>query len=108
MRLDLTQASVETIYVTIWASSNVSLHMGKTDNADEIRTKHFGIRLQVGFFFFLNLISTFCGSKPSILLPLCDHALLLCLQSNPIFVRDLPRSISVLGCLATYWAGPSG
>ncbi|CAL9771069.1 unnamed protein product [Musa acuminata subsp. burmannicoides] len=46
MRLDLTQASVETIYVTIWASSNVSLHMGKTDNADEIRTKHFGIRLQ--------------------------------------------------------------
>lgn len=51
MRLDLTQASVETIYVTIWASSNVSLHMGKTDNADEIRTKHFGIRLQVGFFF---------------------------------------------------------
>ncbi|RRT49398.1 hypothetical protein BHE74_00052452, partial [Ensete ventricosum] len=46
MRLDLTQASVETIYVTIWASSNVSFHMGKTDNADEIRMKHFGIRLQ--------------------------------------------------------------
>lgn len=81
MRLDLTQASVETIYVTIWASSNVSFHMGKTDNADEIRTKHFGIRLQVGFYFFL--ISTFCDSKPSILLPLCRHALLLCLQSNP-------------------------
>ncbi|XP_074585007.1 GTP-binding protein BRASSINAZOLE INSENSITIVE PALE GREEN 2, chloroplastic [Curcuma longa] len=46
MRLDLTQASVETIYVTVLASPNVSLHMGKTENADELRTKHFGIRLQ--------------------------------------------------------------
>ncbi|WOL02889.1 GTP-binding protein BRASSINAZOLE INSENSITIVE PALE GREEN 2, chloroplastic [Canna indica] len=46
MRLDLTHATVETIYVSIWASPNVSLHMGKTENADEIRTKHFGIRLQ--------------------------------------------------------------
>ncbi|XP_008782378.3 GTP-binding protein BRASSINAZOLE INSENSITIVE PALE GREEN 2, chloroplastic [Phoenix dactylifera] len=46
MRLDLTQSSVETIYVTVWASPNVSLHMGKTENADEIRKKHFGIRLQ--------------------------------------------------------------
>lgn len=47
MRLDLTQSSVETIYVTVWASPNISLHMGKTENADEIRMKHFGIRLQV-------------------------------------------------------------
>ncbi|XP_010905880.1 GTP-binding protein BRASSINAZOLE INSENSITIVE PALE GREEN 2, chloroplastic [Elaeis guineensis] len=46
MRLDLTQSSVETIYVTVWASPNLSLHMGKTENADEIRMKHFGIRLQ--------------------------------------------------------------
>ena len=47
MRLDLNQASVQTIYVTIWASPNVSLHMGKTENADDIFGKHAGVRLQV-------------------------------------------------------------
>lgn len=47
MRLDLNEASVETIYVTIWASPNVSLHMGKIENADEIWRNHVGIRLQV-------------------------------------------------------------
>ncbi|KAL3649590.1 GTP-binding protein BRASSINAZOLE INSENSITIVE PALE GREEN 2, chloroplastic [Castilleja foliolosa] len=46
VRLDLDQASVETIYVTVWASPNVSLHLGKIENADEIRNKHAGIRLQ--------------------------------------------------------------
>ncbi|XP_052171202.1 GTP-binding protein BRASSINAZOLE INSENSITIVE PALE GREEN 2, chloroplastic isoform X1 [Diospyros lotus] len=46
MRLDLNQASVQTIYVTIWASPNVSLHMGKTENADDIFVKHAGVRLQ--------------------------------------------------------------
>ncbi|XP_043695482.1 GTP-binding protein BRASSINAZOLE INSENSITIVE PALE GREEN 2, chloroplastic [Telopea speciosissima] len=46
MRLDLNQASVETIYVTIWASPNVSLHLGKIENADEIWKKHAGVRLQ--------------------------------------------------------------
>lgn len=46
VRLDLTQASVETIYVSIWASPNVSLHLGKVENADEIWKKHAGIRLQ--------------------------------------------------------------
>ncbi|KAJ0989112.1 hypothetical protein J5N97_007468 [Dioscorea zingiberensis] len=46
MRLDVLQTSVSTIYVTIWASPNVSLHMGKTENADELQTKHVGIRLQ--------------------------------------------------------------
>ncbi|CAJ1913423.1 unnamed protein product [Sphenostylis stenocarpa] len=45
-RLDLVEASVETIYVTVWASSNVSLHMGKIENADEVWRKHVGIRLQ--------------------------------------------------------------
>ncbi|ESW34139.1 hypothetical protein PHAVU_001G128000 [Phaseolus vulgaris] len=45
-RLDLVEASVETIYVTVWASSNVSLHMGKIENADEFWRKHVGIRLQ--------------------------------------------------------------
>ncbi|KAF5750253.1 hypothetical protein HS088_TW03G00586 [Tripterygium wilfordii] len=46
VRLDLNQASIDTIYVTIWASPNVSLHMGKIENADEIWQNHVGIRLQ--------------------------------------------------------------
>ncbi|KAL2320706.1 hypothetical protein Fmac_029675 [Flemingia macrophylla] len=45
-RLDLVEASVETIYVTVWASPNVSLHMGKIENADEVWRNHVGIRLQ--------------------------------------------------------------
>ncbi|XP_057249155.1 GTP-binding protein BRASSINAZOLE INSENSITIVE PALE GREEN 2, chloroplastic [Beta vulgaris subsp. vulgaris] len=46
VRLDLVQASVQTIYVTVWASPNVSLHLGKSENADETWIKHAGIRLQ--------------------------------------------------------------
>ncbi|XP_061965201.1 GTP-binding protein BRASSINAZOLE INSENSITIVE PALE GREEN 2, chloroplastic [Populus nigra] len=46
LRLDLNQASVQTIYVTVWASPNVSLHMGKMENADEFWKNHFGVRLQ--------------------------------------------------------------
>ncbi|EXB93966.1 Uncharacterized protein yqeH [Morus notabilis] len=46
MRLDLLEASVETIYVTVWVSPNISLHMGKIENAEETWTKHVGIRLQ--------------------------------------------------------------
>nr|CAD1842778.1 unnamed protein product [Ananas comosus var. bracteatus] len=46
MRLDLIEASVETIYVTVCASPYASLHMGKTENADDLRNKHFGVRLQ--------------------------------------------------------------
>nr|GMC64489.1 GTP-binding protein BRASSINAZOLE INSENSITIVE PALE GREEN 2, chloroplastic [Ipomoea batatas] len=47
VRLDLNSASVNTIYVTVWASPSVSLHLGKTENADDIWNKHCGIRLQV-------------------------------------------------------------
>ncbi|XP_015876534.3 GTP-binding protein BRASSINAZOLE INSENSITIVE PALE GREEN 2, chloroplastic [Ziziphus jujuba] len=46
MRLDLVQASVETIYVTVWTSPNISLHMGKIENAEETWRKHVGVRLQ--------------------------------------------------------------
>lgn len=49
MRLDLSQASVQTIYVSIWASPNVSLHMGKTENANDTWSKHAGVRLQPPF-----------------------------------------------------------
>lgn len=45
-RLDLIEASVQTMYVTVWASPNVSLHMGKIENANEIWNNHVGVRLQ--------------------------------------------------------------
>ncbi|WVZ54616.1 hypothetical protein U9M48_005386 [Paspalum notatum var. saurae] len=45
-RLDVLKSSAQTIYITVWASSNVPLHLGKTENAPELRDKHFGIRLQ--------------------------------------------------------------
>ncbi|CAN4090296.1 unnamed protein product [Withania somnifera] len=46
VRLDLVHASAETIYVTVWASPSVSLHLGKTENADELKSNHAGVRLQ--------------------------------------------------------------
>ncbi|ESQ44353.1 hypothetical protein EUTSA_v10005825mg [Eutrema salsugineum] len=46
VRLDLVRASVETIYITVWASHSVSLHLGKTENAEEIFRGHSGLRLQ--------------------------------------------------------------
>ncbi|KAK7285663.1 hypothetical protein RJT34_20441 [Clitoria ternatea] len=45
-RLDLIEASVETIYVTVWASPNVSFHMGKIENANEVWSNHVGVRLK--------------------------------------------------------------
>ncbi|XP_058749921.1 GTP-binding protein BRASSINAZOLE INSENSITIVE PALE GREEN 2, chloroplastic-like [Vicia villosa] len=45
-RLDLIEANITTLYVTVWASPNVSLHMGKTENANEIWNNHVGVRLQ--------------------------------------------------------------
>ncbi|CAH8384671.1 unnamed protein product [Eruca vesicaria subsp. sativa] len=46
VRLDLVSASVETIYITVWASHSVSLHLGKTENSEEILNSHSGLRLQ--------------------------------------------------------------
>lgn len=45
--MDVVEASVQTIYITVCASPNVSLHLGKTENADDIWNKHVGVRLQV-------------------------------------------------------------
>ncbi|KAL8495878.1 hypothetical protein ACS0TY_019843 [Phlomoides rotata] len=59
VRLDLDQASVETIYVTVWASPSVSLHLGKIENAAEIKEKHAGIRLQVMILSHLNILAWF-------------------------------------------------
>ena len=49
-RLDVLKSSAQTIYVTVWASSNIPLHLGKTENAGDLRDQHFGIRLQVNLF----------------------------------------------------------
>ncbi|XP_002530091.2 GTP-binding protein BRASSINAZOLE INSENSITIVE PALE GREEN 2, chloroplastic [Ricinus communis] len=46
LRLDLNQASVETIYITVWASPSVSLHLGKMENANDFWKNHAGVRLQ--------------------------------------------------------------
>lgn len=46
-RLDVEELSVDSIYVTVWASSLLPLHMGKTENADRMLTEHFGQQLQV-------------------------------------------------------------
>ncbi|KAL3649312.1 hypothetical protein CASFOL_005715 [Castilleja foliolosa] len=45
-RLDVEESSVDSIYVTVWASSQLPLHMGKTDNASRMVEEHFGRQLQ--------------------------------------------------------------
>ncbi|KAL5563391.1 hypothetical protein UlMin_033138 [Ulmus minor] len=46
MRLDVEELSVDSIYVTVWASLYLPLHMGKTDNASTMVEEHFGRQLQ--------------------------------------------------------------
>ncbi|XP_031268552.1 GTP-binding protein BRASSINAZOLE INSENSITIVE PALE GREEN 2, chloroplastic [Pistacia vera] len=46
MRLDVEELSVESIYVTVWASPYLPLHMGKTENATRILEEHFCRQLQ--------------------------------------------------------------
>ncbi|KAI3826556.1 hypothetical protein L1987_00604 [Smallanthus sonchifolius] len=46
MRLDVEETSVDTIYVTVWASPNLPLHMGKTEKASTMLEDHFGLQLQ--------------------------------------------------------------
>ncbi|KAF4372812.1 hypothetical protein G4B88_028787 [Cannabis sativa] len=46
MRLDVEELSVDSIYVTVWASVYLPLHMGKTENACEMVEEHFGHQLQ--------------------------------------------------------------
>ncbi|KAL2944856.1 GTP-binding protein BRASSINAZOLE INSENSITIVE PALE GREEN 2 chloroplastic [Bienertia sinuspersici] len=45
-RLDVEKLSAESVYVTVWASPLLPLHMGKTENADRMLTDHFGRQLQ--------------------------------------------------------------
>ncbi|KAL1191894.1 GTP-binding protein BRASSINAZOLE INSENSITIVE PALE GREEN 2 [Cardamine amara subsp. amara] len=46
MRLDVDESSVDSLYVTVWASPYVPLHMGKKENAYKTLEDHFGCRLQ--------------------------------------------------------------
>ncbi|PWA60579.1 P-loop containing nucleoside triphosphate hydrolases superfamily protein [Artemisia annua] len=46
MRLDVEEASVDSIYVTVWASPHLPLHMGKTVNVSAMMEDHFGNQLQ--------------------------------------------------------------
>ncbi|KAK6145097.1 hypothetical protein DH2020_021917 [Rehmannia glutinosa] len=45
LRLDIEESSVDSIYVTVWASSQLPLHMGKTEKASRME-EHFGRQLQ--------------------------------------------------------------
>lgn len=47
MRLDIEELSVDTIYITVWASPYLPLHMGKTEKACTMVEDHFGHQLQV-------------------------------------------------------------
>lgn len=49
MRLDVEELSVDSIYITVWASPYLPLHMGKTENAKTMLEDHFGLQLQVTF-----------------------------------------------------------
>ncbi|KAK9274255.1 hypothetical protein L1049_019069 [Liquidambar formosana] len=46
MRLDIEESLVDTIYVTVWASPYLPLHMGRTENACKMLEDHFGHQLQ--------------------------------------------------------------
>ncbi|KAK7258073.1 hypothetical protein RIF29_32492 [Crotalaria pallida] len=46
MRLDIEEMSSDTIYVTVWASPYLPLHMSKIENAGKMFQDHFGHQLQ--------------------------------------------------------------
>ncbi|XP_024982451.1 GTP-binding protein BRASSINAZOLE INSENSITIVE PALE GREEN 2, chloroplastic [Cynara cardunculus var. scolymus] len=46
MRLDIEESSVDSLYVTVWASPHLPLHMGKTEKASTMVEDHFGHQLQ--------------------------------------------------------------
>lgn len=46
VRLDIEELSVDSLYVTVWASHLLPLHMGKTENSCTMIEEHFGRQLQ--------------------------------------------------------------
>ena len=53
VRLDIEELSTDSLYVTVWASPLLPLHMGRTENASTMLEEHFGRQLQVQCTFFL-------------------------------------------------------
>ncbi|CAM8895540.1 unnamed protein product [Rhodiola kirilowii] len=45
-RLDIEESAVDTVYVSVWASLLLPLHMGKTENVCHMVDDHFGRQLQ--------------------------------------------------------------
>ncbi|XWS46787.1 hypothetical protein CRYUN_Cryun14cG0098100 [Craigia yunnanensis] len=61
IRLDIEESSVESKYVTVWASPYLPLRMGKTENAQRILKDRFGHQLQVCILVLYNVaLDTFC------------------------------------------------
>ncbi|XP_052188126.1 GTP-binding protein BRASSINAZOLE INSENSITIVE PALE GREEN 2, chloroplastic [Diospyros lotus] len=46
LRLDIDESSVDSVYITVWASPYLPLHMGKTENVHNMLEDHFGHQLQ--------------------------------------------------------------
>lgn len=46
MRLDVEESSADSIYLTVWASPLLPLHMGKKENSHKMIEDHFGRQLQ--------------------------------------------------------------
>uniref|UniRef100_A0A7N0ZVM7 Uncharacterized protein n=1 Tax=Kalanchoe fedtschenkoi TaxID=63787 RepID=A0A7N0ZVM7_KALFE len=46
MRLDIEESAADTVYVSVWASPYLPLHMGKTENVCHMVDDHFGRQLQ--------------------------------------------------------------
>ncbi|KAI3857576.1 hypothetical protein MKW98_028840 [Papaver atlanticum] len=46
LRLSVEETSLDTVYVTVWASPDLPLHMGKPKHVDTMLEHHFGRRLQ--------------------------------------------------------------
>lgn len=63
MRLDVEEMSMDTIYVSVWASPHLPLHMGKVGNACKMFEDHFGRQLQV-FSLLLLIVYLFNNSLP--------------------------------------------
>lgn len=45
--MDVEELSIDSVYVTVWASPLIPLHMGRTENVSTMLEEHFGRQLQV-------------------------------------------------------------
>lgn len=54
LRLDFEESSLDSIYVTVWVSPLLPLHMGKTEKASSILEQHFGRQMQVNILYIVS------------------------------------------------------